>query len=57
MIKRNKIPVARAIELEEWLLDNCSMEISKDELLSLINQNFNKNEIEYLLNLHAHKFR
>lgn len=50
MIERNKVPVARAIELEEWLIQNCSMGISKDELLSLINQNFNKNESEYLLN-------
>ena len=44
------ISTERAIELEIWLLDNCSVGMNKEELLSLlVSKNFNQKEIEYLI--------
>lgn len=47
------ISIERAIELEVWLLDNCSIgmnKMSKEELLNLLTtKNFSKKEIEYLI--------
>ena len=44
------ISTERAIELEIWLLDNCSIGMNKEELLNLLMvKNFNKKEIEYLI--------
>lgn len=47
------ISTERAIELEFWLLDNCSIgmnRMNKAELLNLLTtKNFNKKEIEYLI--------
>jgi len=49
-MSKNAISTERTIELEIWLLDNCSIGMNKEELLSLLtSNNFNQKEIEYLI--------
>ncbi len=48
--KRTTITPERAIELEIWLLENCSIGLNREELLNLLTlKNFSQSEIEYLI--------
>lgn len=50
MSKKDRITTERTIELEIWLLENCSNDMNNDELLSLLkSNNFSQSEIEYLI--------
>jgi len=49
-MSKKGISIERALELEIWLLDNCSIGMNKEELLSLLaSKDFNQKEIEYLI--------
>lgn len=51
MAKKGAISLERAIELEIWLIENCSVGMNNHELLCLLEtENFNRNEMEYLIN-------
>lgn len=49
-MSKKGISTERAIELEVWLLNNCSIGMNKEELLNLLaSKNFNQKEIGYLI--------
>ena len=50
MLAKNKVASEKMIELEEWLLENCSFGMDNEEFLNLLTtKNFSQDEIQYLI--------